>query len=70
MMEFLAGWKTRLWSAFLALCGFVAILDPNWIVEIVGKQNQGYVLIGIAAVTWILRQFTTTPAGEAEKLDG
>lgn len=70
MTEFLNGWKTRIWSGFLALCGLIVILDPSWIVDIVGKENQGYVFIGIAAVTWVLRQFTTTPAGEAEKHDG
>ncbi len=69
-IDFLNGWKTRLWAMFLAVAGFIVVLDPTWIIDIVGKQNQGYVFIGIAIVTALLRQFTTTPAGESEKLDG
>lgn len=70
VLDFLAGWKTRIWAAFLAIAGFIVLLDPTWIIDIVGKENQGYVFIGIAVITTILRQFTTTPAGESEKLDG
>jgi hypothetical protein len=69
-LDFLNGWKTRLWAAFLAVAGVIVVLDPTWIIDIVGKENQGYVYIGIALITMVLRQFTTTPAGESEKFDG
>lgn len=70
VLDYLNGWKTRLWSIFLAIAGFIVVLDPTWLVDIVGKENQGYVFVGIAIITALLRQFTTTPAGESEKLDG
>lgn len=70
MIEFINGWKTRIFALLVAVLGFVIVLDPSWIIDIVGKENQGYVYIGIAVATFVLRQFTTTPAGESEKLDG
>lgn len=69
-LDWLNGWKTRIFSVVVAVLGFIVLLDPTWLVDIVGKDRQGYVYIGIAVVTAILRQFTTTPAGEREKLDG
>lgn len=70
VLNVLNGWKTRIFSMVVALLGAIVVLDPTWIVDIVGKQNQGYVFIGIAIATYVLRQFTTTPVGESEKLDG
>ncbi len=69
-VDFLNGWKTRIFSVLVAVLGFIVVLDPTWLVDIVGKDKQGYVFVGIAVATAILRQFTTTPAGESEKLDG
>lgn len=67
--DFLIGWKTRIWAAFLAIAGFIVVLDPTWIIDIVGKENQGYVYVGIAVITAVLREFTTTPAGQTEQVD-
>ena len=70
IIDFINGWKTRIFAVLVAVLGFVVVLDPTWIVDIVGKENQGYVFVGIAIATALLRQFTTTPAGESEKMDG
>ena len=69
-VDFLNGWKTRLWAGLLAILGIIVVLDPTWIIDIVGKENQGYVFIAFAIITTVLRQFTTTPAGESDKFDG
>ena len=70
MINLINGWKTRIFAALVGVLGLVTVLDPNMIVDIVGKENQGYVFVGIAVATYVLRQFTTTPAGESEKMDG
>lgn len=69
MIAFLKGWRTRIWAIFLAVMGAVVAMDPNLIVQLVGKENQGWVFIAIAAITAILREFSTTPAGETEHTD-
>lgn len=69
ILDFINGWKTRIWAAFLAIGGFIILLDPTWIIDIVGKENQGYVFVGIAIITAILREFTSTPAGQTEQTD-
>ncbi len=69
MLSILNGWKTRIFSGFIALLGLVTTLDPTLLRSVIPTEKQGYVFIGIAVAVWLLRQFTTTPAGEKEKLD-
>lgn len=65
MSQFLAGWKTRIFSALVAVLGIVDMLDPELITTAVGLGPRGHaiLLIAIAVCVWVLRQLTTTPPG-------
>ena len=65
MANFLAGWKTRIFSAFIAILGIVEMADPELITSALGLGQRGHsiVLIVIAVGVYILRQLTTTPPG-------
>lgn len=66
MMAVLIGWRTRIFSAAVALLGIVEMLDPGLITVAfgLGQRGNAILLIVIAVATFILRQITTTPPGK------
>ena len=70
MSKFLAGWKTRIFSAVLFLYGLVGTInpkaiDPDTITTALGLEPRGHAvtIIVISLAVAYLRQITTGPAG-------
>lgn len=66
-MSKLKGWRTRLFSALVALYGAIELVDPHLIADALGLGTQGraIVIIAIAVGVYALRQITTTAPGKA-----
>ena len=60
--ERLRGWRTILWSLFLATVGVMQALD--WASLLPNGAAKGWMLIAIAFITAWLRVITSTPVGE------
>ncbi|WP_299347634.1 hypothetical protein [uncultured Maritalea sp.] len=67
-MKKLKGWRTRLFSALVALYGAIELVDPHLIADALGVDTQGraIIIISIAVGMYVLRQVTTTAPGRAE----
>ena len=59
------GWRTLLWSLFLAAVGVIQAFDWTSVIP-ADSKDSGYILMIIGAVTAALRYFTTTPVGKAQ----
>lgn len=59
----MAGWKTFLFNAALALVGVIEV--TNW-ADMVGSDTAGYVLIAAGLAGKVLRALTTTPIFKSE----
>lgn len=68
MRKFLKGWRTRLYALLNVLTGAIMAVEPSTLQAVTSDdaavRRFGYVLIAQGAITWALRQVTTTPPGE------
>lgn len=58
------GYRTICFAVVLAICG---ALQQAHLVDILGAQRAGYVLLAVALVVAALRAATTTPLGKGAK---
>lgn len=67
-MNLLKGWRTRLFSALVAIYGAIELIDPHLIADAlgVGTQGRAIIIIAIAVCVYALRQITTTAPGQAD----
>ena len=66
LREKLKGWKTRIVSFVLLVLGVAETIDPEILIQMFGENSRGYVTIAFAVGFAILRQNTTTPAGQSD----
>jgi hypothetical protein len=54
------GYRTHIFAGLIVLLGIIELVDPYTIASIIPWQYQGWFLMGIGALTALLRQITKT----------
>lgn len=64
-VEFLKAWKARLIALGTTILGLIDVIEPDWVVNIVGPNNKGWVYIALVGGAFLLHQLI--PDSKQEK---
>ena len=62
IVQTLAEWKARILAFIPVVYGLITAIEPQWVVDIVGVQYKGWVMVGLVGGAFILHQLIPNPA--------
>ncbi len=66
-VEFLKAWKARFIAFAMMIAGFIDVIEPDWLVNIFGAENKGYVYIAVVGGGFILNQIISSLTDTTEE---